>query len=444
MSMDISESLVRLEAPFSSFAPKLRSLSVAANVARRSTSRKALEAFIERLDCDFETLKEFTRGRMEEARRLVVEEGKDLAVYLANELRMLETFCRLYIEGMRNVARLAEPTDGSLAGLVFLLHVRGDRLHNRISDEGREVALRLNLSLFPPRASQKAEPNTRFERTAIKFWLPPEELFGLKLVCGANMPLDLFLATANVDQVRVSSVYFDTPHFSHYTRRVRREEGSTLIRLRAYGACPTEAWVEVKTHHESWVRDQSIKERFKLPFDGAVDFLRGAISVDDLFGTSGPEGTRQLALNVQDQISRRALVPICVTDYYRSAYQSVPTRNEFVRVTIDSQLTVTDLRHKTVEEIVQRLAHPEDIVTDTTSSTTSCDFPFSVVETKIHGSAVYTDGPPWLEKAMKVPCGVFFQISAWRGLLRVAFYDHKPSLVAYAAVLVQKCRQKRC
>lgn len=399
--MEIVENLARLQAPFCTFAPKLQSLVVTAGVAKRSSSQKALEGFIERLDCDFESLQQFMKGRMEEVRRLVMEEGKDLSIYLADELRMLEAFCRLYVDGMRNVAILAEPADGSLAGLVFLLRVRGDRLHSRITDEGREVALRLNVNIFPPRALQKEEPSTNFERTAVKFWLPAEELFGLKLVCGAKLPLDLFLATANVDQVRISSIYFDTPHLAHYARRVRREEGSTLIRLRAYGECPTEAWVEMKTHHESWVRDQSKKERFKLPFSAAVDFLKGDISVENLFGITCSERNRQLALTVQEQISSGTIVPICSTDYHRSAYQSVPTKNEFVRVTIDSQFSVTNLRGKSIDDVITRLAHPESIVADAQASSKTSTFPFSIVETKIHGKQG-EDGPSWLNEATKV------------------------------------------
>jgi len=393
--MDISESLGRLPPPYNSFASKLQSIAVSANVAQRSTSRKALEAFIERLDSDFDGFKEYLRGRMEEVRRLVAEDERDLALYLSLQLRTMEAFCRLYVEGLRKITNLAEPTDGSLSGLSFLVHIRGTRVQNRFLTESREIALRLNMALFPP-SVRDVQPSTCFERCSRKFWLPPEELFNLQVVCGTHLPLDIFLASANADRVRVSSIYFDTPQFGHYKDRVKQQEGSTLIRLRAYGLCPTEVWVEIKTHHESWVQDQSMKQRFKIPLSKLRDYLRGILPVDTLL-TEPTEEMIAISTKIQDQISRRLLIPTVRTDYYRSAYQSDATSGKFVRVTIDSNFSVVDLRGYNVEEALTVFSNPDPTKEKISS------FPFAVVETKIHGEAGSdVVHPPWLDDVMSL------------------------------------------
>jgi hypothetical protein len=72
------------------------------------------------------------------------------------------------------------------------------------------------------------------------------------------------------DSSLISSVYFDNPALDVYRERLERNEGATLIRVRAYGdiggAATDEAelFVERKTHHESWTTDNSVKERCVL------------------------------------------------------------------------------------------------------------------------------------------------------------------------------------
>lgn len=396
--MDINDSLERLSPPFNSFAQKLKCVAVSADLARRATSKKAMEAFIERLDCDFEGFKEFLRGRMEEVRRLVTEvipsnEDNNLAAdYLANELRSIEAFSRLYVESLRKITQLALP-DSTPTGLAFIIHARGERVQKRFLTEGQEVARRLNLALFPPHTEIRA--NSRFERDSSKFWLPPEELFGLQVICGLHLPLDVFLASANVDKVRVSSIYFDTIRLNHYTERVRRQEGSTLIRLRAYGVCPQEVWVEMKTHHESWVQNQSIKERFRLPFNRVHDFLNGSVSVESLLSES-TEHVKNIASGIQSKISSKLLVPVVRTDYYRTAYQSDSQTGQFIRVTIDSHLTVVDLRNYSVEKALQAFSNAEP---DTNEK--MAPFPFAVIETKVHGlEGGANSNSAWLEQVL--------------------------------------------
>jgi SPX domain protein involved in polyphosphate accumulation len=126
-----------------------------------------------------------------------------------------------------------------------------------------------------PTQTANSSYNSRFERSAVKYWLPEELLLQLKLELSRKLPLDPHLNVYK-DRVFVFSVYFDdygnlsdgssAGKFNFYQRRVKKEEGAQLIRLRTYGLAPSELFVEVKTHHESWVRDSSVKERSDLRF----------------------------------------------------------------------------------------------------------------------------------------------------------------------------------
>ena len=54
-----------------------------------------------------------------------------------------------------------------------------------------------------------------------------------------------------------------------------REEGALLFRIRWYGELRKRVFFERKTHHEKWIMDSSVKERFELPLDQLDAFMAG-------------------------------------------------------------------------------------------------------------------------------------------------------------------------
>lgn len=65
----------------------------------------------------------------------------------------------------------------------------------------------------------------------------------------------------------ISSIYFDSENMDLYKERIQRSEGAQLFRVRWYGDKPKgdeQIFLELKTHHECWINNKSVKERVAL------------------------------------------------------------------------------------------------------------------------------------------------------------------------------------
>lgn len=133
-------------------------------------------------------------------------------------------------------------------------------------------------------ASEVWQAPASFERSTTKYWVPDEDLTHLLVACAVEAPLLVYgkkgplisptdlalqgdilwtsLAT------RITSVYFDSPNMALYKTRIARLEGAQLLRARWYGdTMPTGdrvVFLELKTHHERWVAQKSVKERASI------------------------------------------------------------------------------------------------------------------------------------------------------------------------------------
>ena len=141
------------------------------------------------------------------------------------------------------------------------------------------------------------EAPSSFKRTTTKYWIKDENLTKLMMICAVEAPLLVYgkkgplTSTNNKDAkvtegdklwdslaTRVNSIYFDSNDMSLYSERIKRSEGAQLLRTRWYGTeRPTGdelVFLELKTHHEKWVAQKSIKERAEIQERDMVDFLR--------------------------------------------------------------------------------------------------------------------------------------------------------------------------
>jgi len=155
----------------------------------------------------------------------------------------------------------------------------------------------------------------------------------------------------------ISSVYFDSPGMYLYGRRVARHEGACLFRVRWYGDKKPKGdqllFLELKTHHEKWVIDKSLKQRVALrerdmatllARDGAewdrtfiedlIHLATPALNGDDLDEAVG------LLYQIRRLITEKDLRPCVRTRYLRLALQSKETNA--CRITIDRDITMTD------------------------------------------------------------------------------------------------------
>lgn len=216
-----------------------------------------------------------------------------------------------------------------------------------------------------------------FERVTKKYCINQGFLVDVLLFCVSELPLLIYgksglitdlhgesSAVAITDNdiwqytaTRVSSIYFDSPGMSLYGSRVARMEGATLFRVRWYGEKRPHGdqllFLELKTHHESWTWDKSVKQRVSLrerdmtillardgaewdtPFvENLIHLATPTLQADDL-----REAVR-LLYQIRKLILKNDLRPCVRTSYLRMAFQS--TDSNARRLTIDRDIIMSD------------------------------------------------------------------------------------------------------
>jgi len=276
-------------------------------------------------------------------------------------------------------------------------------------------------------------PPDAFERKTAKYWVEPRHVLALKLELAKHLPVLVFETadseksdfentkkpkknTSMRDGGAVTSVYPDSQRGDVYESRLTREQGATLVRVRWYGddddvsddvRNTSPVFVERKTHHESWSRDGSTKERFALRRNDARAFVdrspppvANANSLGSVRQTppsflfdKGDEGTRIARTRLADEITRfeldeKNITPSVRTEYRRVAFQR--SDDNAVRVSLDVDLTFADARGIDDWDGVSR-----------DSTKVKHAFPFAVLEIKTRDETP----PEWVERALRsAPC----------------------------------------
>lgn len=220
-----------------------------------------------------------------------------------------------------------------------------------------------------------------FQRSTTKYWVKNEQINQVLFAAVAETPLlvygksgplvsnddckDLFKREAgdqlwDVNTTPITSVYFDSPTLDLYKTRLARQEGSNLLRVRWYGEKrPVGSellFLELKTHHEKWVNNSSVKERVTVQERDMVSILdvgtkkpwsRDYAKRIVLSGTPSVEGEElgnaiDLLLRIRDLITRLKLRACVRTNYQRAAFQS--TKSNSLRLTLDRSVKLIDER----------------------------------------------------------------------------------------------------
>jgi uncharacterized membrane protein YidH (DUF202 family) len=210
----------------------------------------------------------------------------------------------------------------------------------------------------------------------------------------------------------VSSVYFDSPSFESYKRRLRMEDGAELYRVRFYGQTPEETptlFVERKTHREKWTGESSVKVRMPLPPEHASAYLAGRqLDLPGLCAAAAARGalpTTEIAhaaeLGVEWQKAHGAmkLTPAVRTIYRRIPFQTDAQATIPLRITFDTSL-----------QLFREPPTPEDAtptpggawcaqLTDSFDEAASFRrFPHAILEIKVGGDNEQM--PPWLNELL--------------------------------------------
>jgi len=251
-----------------------------------------------------------------------------------------------------------------------------------------------------------------FVRKTTKYWVPEDSAVEVKLAILKHLPISTF--TPRSDSL-ITSVYYDTKDLEFYHQRLVKEEGSINVRMRTYGKGPYRyVYVERKTHHESWVGEASIKQRFAVKEKHLYDFLHGTYTLDeDLRKAVQRKEMKQkeadealtLSRELQETAVAKKLIPTVTTRYTRTAFQ-LPKSNA-VRISLDCQL------HMILEQNVafQGGRWGRNLESEVSLKPNEiCWFPFAVLETKFNLQMVMSE-PAWVKDLVGsgklIECGKF-------------------------------------
>jgi SPX domain protein involved in polyphosphate accumulation len=115
-----------------------------------------------------------------------------------------------------------------------------------------------------------------FVRSTKKYWVREDVASKVRFTILQHLPVFRFDDSISADYQLVNSVYLDNCNCELYHGRLDKRPGAQAIRLRWYGTgIPKTVFVERKTHHEDWTGESSTKERFRLPEEKVLPYLRG-------------------------------------------------------------------------------------------------------------------------------------------------------------------------
>jgi SPX domain protein involved in polyphosphate accumulation len=238
-----------------------------------------------------------------------------------------------------------------------------------------EIVDKLRRLSVQRKSGSLIEPNIdplNFARKSTKYWVELSNLESVVNLIEPHLPVNIAPGQEHEWQT-ISSVYFDDEAHETYARRVAKQDGASLHRIRWYGdGAAQHLYVERKVHR---VETESIKERFPLPAEDVEAFLSGELHPTL---TKRPELAEAIQSAVLDR--DRRLSPTVRTTYSRCAFQ-LETSND-VRVTVDANLLFS---RESGKGVFGEPLQVEDYV----------EFPFAVLEVKLAGASV-EQPPDWL------------------------------------------------
>jgi SPX domain protein involved in polyphosphate accumulation len=210
------------------------------------------------------------------------------------------------------------------------------------------------------------EAPSSFKRSTTKYWVKDENLTKLMMINSAEAPLLVYgkkgpltslsssdLKSSDGDKLWdslatvITSIYFDSDDMAMYKERIKRAEGAQLLRARWYGnKMPTgekPVFLELKTHHEKWVAQKSVKERATIQAQDMVSFLR-PLAWDSSYAETlilkaqpklkkNADGLAEqvgLLMRMHNLVVKHNLTACVRTCYDRAAFQSSKSNGELI------------------------------------------------------------------------------------------------------------------
>jgi SPX domain protein involved in polyphosphate accumulation/uncharacterized membrane protein YidH (DUF202 family) len=200
-----------------------------------------------------------------------------------NHKALFRTVVQDHVQGRTDLTKTTHPQTAHFIVLLsdigtLLQQLDDDKEHNNNNNNKKDALW---------------TPPSDFERKTTKYWVEDSQLPQVMAVTASEVPLLVFGtqgllsqsastskgtgAGGNDDQgmlwgpkcaSQITSVYLDTADMKFYHERLRRSEGAQLLRARWYGRHqPVDdepLFLELKTHHEVWIGQNSIKQRVTI------------------------------------------------------------------------------------------------------------------------------------------------------------------------------------
>ena len=226
------------------------------------------------------------------------------------------------------------------------------RLHQTPWIQGDYSAVFVTLSRIYSKLRDDVVPEAQdlelkdFERSTRKYWVKTEHVSQVKHIILQHLPVfQVRQDLLSGDSQMTNSAYFDNSQLELYHGRLEKRPQAIALRIRWYGLGEPElAFIERKTHKESWKGEISVKERFTLPPNLVIPFLKGELKAEEAVEALRQKGKteeeiekfRGLFEEVQRVVDVKQLQPLMRTQYMRVAFQ-IPF-DATVRVSLDTNL----------------------------------------------------------------------------------------------------------
>lgn len=281
---------------------------------------------------------------------------------ISKEINELEKYSRINFTGFLKAAKKHDRRRGTNYKVRPLLQVRlaalpfnsedYSPLLYRLSAMYSHVRQRIDGDSERPQSLKSETRNGSGRYVSHKFWVHHENLLEVKTYILRRLPVLVYNPqTSKVVQSgqadpTITSLYFDSPRFSLYDKKIAKNSGASSLRLRWFGQLEEkpDIVVEKKTTDENGDSDEvrfPIKEKYIQPFITGDYKMEKAVEKLRVKEGSDGNGASDLQSSIEDLqsfIKDNKLQPVLRANYTRTAFQ-VPGDNK-VRISIDTDLAL--------------------------------------------------------------------------------------------------------
>ncbi|KAK4035287.1 VTC domain-containing protein [Parachaetomium inaequale] len=201
---------------------------------------------------------------------------------------------------------------------------------------------------YPVDPDSQPETHNGAKYTAHKFWVHPDNLLEVKTYILRRLPALVYSeqSAKEVDGQQdptITSLYFDSPKFDLYLKKVERKTEASSLRLRWYGqlSARPDIFFEQKILHDNGSSEERkfvVKEKYIKPFLDGEYKMEKSVQKMERKGRKAEdvEEFKSTADAIQEFARANKLEPVVRANYKRTAFQK--PGDDRVRISIDTDI----------------------------------------------------------------------------------------------------------